>query len=221
MKKVAVLTFLSLIYLQVSLQAQRLKFVNGYEGQIQLEIIRNDRSSEKRVLNAASPVRVDVGLLASIARINIQPYGQVRQYLQVGSQQVNLDEARVLLRAKPDENIIITIGAGLGGWGSWTFKASLEESIERRFAGKTLEDIFPRVYSAYRAGKPVYGYHILGFPADVRPSSDEVKQAYRKLLLELHPDKMRDNPLLAGQVSKLLNEAFSVGPQGRIDPSLF
>lgn len=50
-------------------------------------------------------------------------------------------------------------------------------------------------------------YDILGISP--RASFDDVKQAYRRLALEWHPDRNRGNQVIATNMLKIINEAYA------------
>ena len=51
-------------------------------------------------------------------------------------------------------------------------------------------------------------YEVLGVPKTANEA--EIKKAFRKLAIQYHPDKNRDNPKAAEEKFKEINEAYSV-----------
>ncbi|MBA3953701.1 J domain-containing protein [Candidatus Dependentiae bacterium] len=238
MKKTVYITLMLILGSQ-ALQAVQLKLLNKYSAPVQVEVYKNNSNTAQPYrLESNSPLKIAVGNIDDVERITIQPYGQLKQFTQIGQQEINLSEAKQLASRSGNKAIVLSINAGslaggwLSGWGGWTFTPEIETELRAKTANKeTISTVFPRAVQAAKAGSPIYPYYILNFTPNATPNRDEIDKRRRDLLFQFHPDQM-ENKTLATQVSKIINTAHELAlrlginnqdknQKGTLNPDLF
>lgn len=200
MKKFIKLLFLAtLIFSVATLTAgSKLSITNQSTWKIEVTYIKNNKEITKTL--EPNGDSFTLGEKGTFSDVSIKPYGRVFGYFGVPNK---IDLNSLSYFPEYDADIKITTQ-----WGKWQFtelpltahgKAELPKSGDPY-------DAFPGARRARQLGRTILPRHILGVPENAK--LNDITAAYRKLSVQWHPDKHPENPQLATEISKILNNAY-------------